>query len=55
MSAVLSPKTSVPVPRAAVKFWGVDDELLTVPKKVTLLLVVVSVTGALMVVAPPHE
>ena len=55
VSAVLSPKTSVPVPRAAVKFWGVDDELLTVPKKVTLLLVVVSVAGALMVVAPPHE
>ena len=55
VSAVLSPKTSVPVPRAAVKFWGVDDELLTVPKKVTLLLVVVSVTGVLMMVEPLQD
>ena len=55
VSAVLSPKTSVPVPRAAVKFWGVDDELLTVPKKLTLLFVVVSVTGPVIVVAPLHD
>ena len=55
VSAVLSPKTSVPVPRAAVTFWAVDDELLTVPKKLTLLFVVVSVTGAAIVVAPLHD
>ena len=55
MSAVLSPKRRVPVPRFAVRFWGVDDELLTVPKKLTLLFVVVSVTGAVIVVAPPHK
>ena len=52
VSAVLSPMTSVPVPKLKVRSRGVVFELFTVPLKVTLLFVVVSIVFAVKVVAP---
>ena len=51
VSAVLSPMTSVPVPKLKVRSRGVPPSLLSVSLKVTLLFVVVSVVFAPSVTA----
>ncbi len=52
VSAVPSPITKVPVPKAAVRFLGVAPSLFNVPLNVTFELVVVNVVAAPKVTAP---